>query len=109
MAEAIKISQAAIAVADTEQSLYVVPASTETVISSIVICNRGSNKATYRWAIVPGGGAAGDANWQEYDSEVDGNVSEFRTLGCTLPAAAEVRIRADTTDISFSIYYVEVS
>lgn len=109
MPEAIKISQAAIAVADTEQSLYTVPGSTEAVVSSIVICNRGGSKATYRWAIVPGGGAAGVANWQEYDSEVDANVSEFRTLGCTLPAAAEVRIQADTTDVSFSLFYVEVS
>lgn len=109
MAEAIKISQAAIAVADTEQSLYVVPASTEAVVSSIVICNRGAAKATYRWAVVPGGGSAGDANWQEYDSEVDRNVSEFRTLGCTLPATAEVRIQADTTDVSFTLFYVEVT
>lgn len=109
MAEAFKISQAAITVANTEQSLYVVPGSTNSVMSSIVICNRGSNKATYRWAIVPSGGAAGAANWQEYDAEVDGNTSEFRTLGCTLPTAAEVRIQADTTDVSFSIFYVEVT
>ena len=109
MAEAFEISQAAIAVADTEQSLYTVPGATKSVMSSIVICNRGSSKATYRWAIVPGGGAAGAANWLEYDSEVDANTSEFRTLGPTLPTGAEVRIQASATDVSFSIFYVEVT
>jgi hypothetical protein len=109
MPEAFDIAQAAIAVANTEQSLYVVPAATEVIISTLKICNRGSAKATYRWAIVPGGGSAGAANWQEYDAEVDGNVTEFRTLGDTLPALAELRIQADTTDISFTISFVKVT
>ena len=107
MAETYGIAQAAIAVADTEQSLYV--AANPTVVSSIVICNRVSSKASYRWAVVPGGGAAGAANWQEYDSEVDANTSEFRTLGVTIPSSAEVRIQTDTTDVSFSVYYVVVT
>jgi len=109
MAEAFDVAQAAIAAADTEQSLYVVPASTEAIVSTVVICNRSSSKVTYRWAVVPSGGAAADANWQEYDTELLGNQSDFRTLGVSLPTGAEIRIRADSTSVSFSAYYVEVT
>jgi hypothetical protein len=109
MAEAIGISQAAIAVANTEESLYIVPGSTYSVVSSIVICNRSNSPVTYRWAVVPGGGAAGNANWNEYDETLLGNEPAFRTLGVTLPTGAEVRIRANSTDVSFSLYYVEVT
>lgn len=109
MAEALKVSQATIAVADTEQSLYVVPASTTTVVSSLVVCNRSVSKVTYRWAVVPAGGAAAAANWQEFDSELPANESAFRTLGVTLPTSAEIRIQADSTSVSFSLYYVEVT
>lgn len=107
MAETFNIAQADITTASVEQSLHT--ASNVTVVSTIVICNRHTSKIEYRWAIVPGGGAAGAANWQEFDTELDGNETAFRTLGISLPASAEVRIQADHTDVSFSLYYVEVT
>jgi hypothetical protein len=41
------------AAATTEEGLYAVPASSSTVVSSIVIANRGATAATYRLAVKP--------------------------------------------------------
>lgn len=95
--------------ATTETSLYVVPAATSTVISTIVVCNRSSSNVDFRFAVVPGGGAAANENWLWYDAAVLKNSSEVFTIGWALEATDEIRVYGSTADLTFSISGLEIT
>ena len=110
MAQALKVLGQAAPGASSETSLYVVPASTSAVVSSIVICNRGSGDALYRVAVVPGGGSAGNANYVVYDAKLlKETIPDALVIGITMATGDEIRVEADTADVSFSAFGTEVS
>jgi len=108
MAEAGK-RLGAVTGATAETSLYVVPGATFTVMGTLTICNRTTAKVTYRWAIVAAGGAAADADWKEYDTELLGNESAFRTLGEAMESGSEIRVQSSVAGVSFSASGIEYS
>lgn len=91
-----QVAKHAIAAANTEESLYVVPASTM-VVGQIVVANTStSSNRAFRVAIVSGGGSAGAADFIAYDSPlVPGECWTFS--GVTLNAGDEVRVQSDAT------------
>ena len=67
--------------ATTPTTLYTVPASTDTVLSSIMICNRSATHATYRVAIRALGAAVANEHYIYYDEILAGNSTFAATLG----------------------------
>jgi hypothetical protein len=55
--------------ADTDTTVYTVPAGTVATLN-IAACNRGAATAKVRVAITPGGAAPTDADWVEYDATI---------------------------------------
>lgn len=95
--------------ATTDTTLYTVPASTEAVISTLVIANRDSSAATYRVAIRPDGDALADLHYVAFDVVVGGGDSTTLTLGITLAATDVVTVRASTADLSFNLFGSEIT
>ena len=93
--------------ATTATTLYTCPAGTETVVSSVIICNRDSNADSFRIAVRDGGAALANQHYIAYDVPVGGTDSTALTLGLTLSATDVVTIYAGTANLSFSLFGTE--
>lgn len=95
--------------ATTETTLYTVPASTQAVCSSIVVCNRAATADVFRVSVAVGGGATANKDYLYYDLPIAGNDTFTATLGVALAATDKVKVYAGTGDLSFNLFGVEYS
>jgi hypothetical protein len=96
--------------ADTDTSLYVVPANTETIVSTILVCNRGTTTATYRVAHVDGDiSAVASEDYVVYDATVPANDSVPLTIGITMQATHSLLVRSSSTSVSFIAWGTETT
>jgi hypothetical protein len=95
--------------ATTLTDVYTVPASTETVISTIVIANRTASAESFRIAIRTGGDAVEDKHYIAYDVGIAANDSTTLTLGVTLEATDVLSVYASAVDLSVNVFGTEIS
>lgn len=95
--------------ATTDTTLYTVPASTQTVVSTINVCNRGTSAATVRIAVRPAGATLANLHYQAFDTVVDGSAILPLTIGMTLNATDVITVRASTANFSFSAFGSEIT
>jgi len=105
----IKVLGQSAPAATTETDLYTVPASTATVVSSVVVCNRDSAVDTFRLSIAVGGGATATKDYLYYDVLIPPNDTFIATVGLTLAAADVLRGYAGSANLSFSVFGEEVA
>jgi len=109
MANAYKVLGQVAPAATTDTTLYTVPASTEAVISTIVVANRSATARTYDIAIRPDGDTLANEHYIAKTVIVGASDSTTITLGLTLDAADVVTVQASTTDLSFNIFGSEIT
>jgi len=95
--------------ATTETDLYTVPASTETIVSSLVVTNRGTAAATYRISVSVNGAATATKDYLVYDANLAANSTVALTLGITIDATDKIRVYASSANLSFSAFGSEVA
>lgn len=95
--------------ANTDTTLYTVPTATQSVISTLVVCNRGASSATFRIAVRPDGAALATSHYVAYDISIAANSLAALTLGITIDAADVMTVRASTADLTFSAFGSEIS
>lgn len=95
--------------AATDTTLYTVPSSTSTVVSSLVVCNRGAAATLFRVAIRPAGATIDPKHYLYYDVEVAPNDTFAATLGITLATTDVVTVRCRDATVSFSLFGEETS
>jgi hypothetical protein len=95
--------------ATTLTDVYTVPASTETVISTIVIANRTASAESFRIAIRTGGDSVEDKHYIAYDVPIAANDSTTLTLGVTLEATDVLSVYASAVDLSVNVFGTEIS
>lgn len=93
----------------TYATLYNVPASTEAIISTIVICNTASADATYRIGLDDTAGTPGASEWLVYDSPISANDTIALTLGVCLDAGKYIRVSSSANTVTFSAFVSEIS
>lgn len=94
--------------ATTATTLYTCPASTETVVSAIYVCNR-STASTFRlWVDVNG---AGDSNedYIAYETPIEANEVIVLGSGITIDASDLIRCYSGNGSITFSVFGQENS
>jgi hypothetical protein len=89
--------------------VYTVPAATEAVISSIIVCNRDSSSHKYRLSIAVGGAADDVEQYLAYDVTLLGESSDDWTIGATLAAGDVVRAYGDAAQLSVSVFGTEIT
>jgi hypothetical protein len=94
--------------ATTNTTLYTVPSLKETVVSTLVVANRGASVAGYRIAIRPAGATLANEHYIAYDVAVGIEDSTTLTLGITLAASDVITVYATTADLSFSLFGSEI-
>jgi hypothetical protein len=94
--------------ATTATTLYTVPASTSTVVSTISICNQAGSSASYRIAVRPAGATLAAQHYLAYDIALAANDTTALTLGITLATTDVVTIYASSATLSFSAFGSEI-
>lgn len=90
--------------------LYTVPASTETVVSTVVIANRTASATTFRLAARIDGDAISNQHYLAYDVPVAANDSTTLTLGIALEATDVISVQAGTANaLSINAFGAEVT
>jgi hypothetical protein len=95
--------------ATTDTNLYTVPSATETVASTLVICNRSTTAATYRVAIRVAGATISNKDYIAFDAAIPGSDTIALTLGLSLAATDVVTVHASTANLSFSVFGSEMA
>lgn len=109
MATTYKVLGQVIPSANTLTSAYTVPASTQTVISTITICNLGAGPSTFRIAVRTSGAAIANQHYIYSDAVVAPQDTQTLTLGITLSATDIVSVSAQSGLVSFNLFGSEIS
>jgi glucose-6-phosphate dehydrogenase assembly protein OpcA len=95
--------------ATTATTLYTVPASTSTVVSTITIANQTATAATFRIAVRPAAATLAALHYIAYDITVGASDTTALTLGLTLATTDVITVYASTATLSFNAYGSEIS
>jgi hypothetical protein len=95
--------------ATTEATLYTVPASTESVCSTLSVCNRTTSPATFRVRIKINNAADADAQFVMFDAPIAAKDTLLLTFGATLGAGDVVRVYSSNADTAFQLFGSEIA
>lgn len=95
--------------ATTATTLYTVPAATQTVSSTLTICNRAATSGTYRVAVRPSGASLANQHYIVFDAILPANSTDTISIGATLAATDVVTVYASSADFSFSLFGSELT
>jgi hypothetical protein len=95
--------------ATTATTLYTVPSSTSTVVSTITVCNQAASAGTFRIAVRPGAATLAAQHYVAYDVAIAANDTTAITLGLTLATTDVVTVYASAATMSFNAYGSEIS
>lgn len=94
--------------AATATTLYTVPAATQTVCSTLSICNR-DIATVYRVSVRPAGAAQANQHYIVFDSVLAANDTIMLTLGITIAATDVVTVYAGSSSVSFALFGAEIT
>lgn len=89
--------------AATLTTLYTVPASTSTVVSTLTVCNRAAAATSFRVAVRKTGAGISNEQYIYYDLDIPGNDTFAATLGISLGATDVVSVYATLATLSFNL------
>ena len=92
-----------------DTTLYTVPSGTQSVVSTLSICNTGTVSTLYRVAIRPAGETLASKHYISYDAYAEANNSTFLTVGLSLGASDVVTVYAASGILSFGLFGTEIS
>jgi len=95
--------------ATTATTLYTCPSATQTVISTITICNQAGTSGTYRIAVRPNGVTLTASQYIVYDASLAANTTVAYTLGLTIDASDIVTVYSSSANMSFSAFGSEIA
>jgi hypothetical protein len=94
--------------ATTATNLYTVPTAKETVVSTLVIANRGATVTTYRVAVRPAGATLANQHYVAYDVTIGASDSTTLTLGMTLATTDVLTVYAGNANLTFIAFGSEI-
>jgi hypothetical protein len=94
--------------ATTSTDVYTVGSATQSIISTITVCNRGATSTTYRIAIRPNGATLANQHYLAYDVVIGATDTSALTLGITCDAADVITVYAGNANLSFNIFGSEI-
>jgi glucose-6-phosphate dehydrogenase assembly protein OpcA len=96
--------------AGNSNTIYTVPASTQTIVSTINVCNPDSTNRAFRLAVVPSGNTLAQKHYLAYDTPISNLDSIALTLGITMGANDSVVVYANgSSNLSFSVFGSEIT
>lgn len=108
MADSLKVLGQAIPAAGNLIDIYTVPATTQTTISSVVVCNTSGNQDSFRVSIAIGGATDDLKQYLYYDLFLDANDTFIFTIGISMATTDILRVRSTNGTLSFNVFGVEL-
>ena len=109
MAIKYKILGQAFPAANTNATLYSVPAGNSTVISTLNVCNLSASNVQFRIAVLRGGVTPTPSNsYIAYDTALPAQDAIGLTLGMTLDATDTVQVYSLQGNVSFNLFGSEI-
>ena len=109
MANAYKILGQIEDASANDVALYLVPSSTEAIVSTIVVANRENATNTFRIATKTDNSTVANTDYIAYDTTIGANDSITLTLGVTLQTGAEISVGASDANVTFQAYGTEIT
>lgn len=95
--------------ANTVTTLYTVPSATNTVVSTIAICNQAAANANVAIAVCPANTSVTSSQYIVNNALIVANDTIFLTVGVTLDATDTLRVSANVANISFNAFGSEIA
>lgn len=95
--------------ATTATTLYTVPGATNTICSTLTVCNQANADGTFRVAIRVAGAALDPKQYIVYDAPIFANDFVTLSLGLTIAATDIVTIYASSATMSFNLFGTEIA
>ena len=90
-------------------TLYTVPASAQSVISTLVVCNRSAANGTYNVMVRPAGASLANQHYIAYNGAIPGYDTIALTLGISLGNNDVISVQAgNANNTSFSVFGTEI-
>jgi hypothetical protein len=109
MAEVYKILGQSAPSATTATDVYTVAASTEAIVSSVTVCERGGAAATFRIAFLVGGGTVATTDYIAYGHAIGANETIVFTLGVGMATTDQVEVYASSANLTFNVFGMEIA
>jgi hypothetical protein len=103
------LAQQNLSTANNPYDVYTVPSSTETVISTISICNRGSTATTYSIGVRVDGETYDNKQYMTYNAPIGAYESIFLTIGVTMDAGDIFLAMTPSTTLTVNLFGSEMS
>ena len=98
--------------ANTQTNVYVIPAATQSVISTVAICNQTATATTYSLALMDSSqfnAAAPAATWLVRNAALAASDTIFLTVGLTANAGSVLAANTLSASISFAAFGSEIT
>lgn len=110
MATSYKILGQAHLTTTSDTDVYTVPASTETIISTVIVANIGASATTFNIALRDNGDTLANKHYIAKEVPIAANDSTTLTLGMALEATDVVTCKAGAADLlSFNLFGAEIA
>lgn len=108
MADTFKVLAQSLPNVNVLTNAYTVPGSKQTTVSSLIICNQNSSEAKVRVSIAVNNEADTPKQYIYYDLPIAPNDTFIATVGITLGINDRIRVLANSPNVSFNFFGVEV-
>lgn len=95
--------------ANTLTTVYTVPAATQTVVSTIAVCNQSATTTTFSLAVQPAGVSIAPQHYLNYLTPIPGNDSITITIGLTLGNTDVISANVGSSTVSVHAYGSEIA
>lgn len=109
MAQTYKVLGQVASTGVANYTLYTVPSGTQSVISTISVCNAGSSSTTYRIAVRPSGETLAQKHYIAYDAAINQYDSTLLTLGISLSGTDVITGYSAGSGLVFNLFGVEIA
>jgi len=94
----------------TLTTAYTVPSATQTIVSTIAINNQSVGMTMYSITIEPSGTVStANLNYIARDAIINGNETQYITVGLTLNTADVVKVLSENGNVSFNLFGSEIA
>ena len=90
-------------------ALYTCPAATETIVSTLIVCNRAAESKSYKVILRPDDETLEDKHYLAFDIAIAANDTTALTLGITMNASDKLYVSGSDTNLSFSLFGSEIA
>ena len=95
--------------ANTITTLYTVPSTANTVVSTMSICNQAVGNAAISIAVCPANTSVTTSQYIVKDCNIVATDSIMLTLGVTLATTDTIRVMANVANVSFNAFGSEIT